>query len=535
MWGPRFGLHYILRPGAGPMRHTTLSAIAFAAIIGLAGQWGCTGGDAGLGESCDNTQDCTSALQCVQGICVNRCQRSPECGDGYACDSDGICQLSKNKVGDSCKSEVECEPGLSCQIDGTTVDVDNRLRASCTANTPGRPAGSECFLDSECRNGTCAMGHCVDLCLQTRDCAAANTCMVVPRVEAAGALFGGCLPSGGNITWTIPVIAPTTGVLLPVPSEATFASLVFEVDDAQQRVGATDVHAPSGTLLFTRCPFGASECLPAQEQDQYYVNAVRHSPEPGLSVLAMPTDPSVELETGVYRVNASSFRPSGTPGPGTAIPKITAVVRVGSGGSLDLHLHFLDLSDHPCRALFKNARLDAKAAASEAFFQQDFIGFINTIFTTASISITTVTYDDITDHPDLDGLDVANAGALLALGKYKQGINVFFVRSMSPVGLQAFGPTPGPAGLAKTRGSGIIIGVDTLCYREWNELARLTAHEIARYMGLHRNVEVDPRWRDQISDSNDSDANLMFYSELSNGTELSNGQRDILSRSPILR
>ncbi len=152
----------------------------------------------------------------------------------------------------------------------------------------------------------------------------------------------------------------------------------------------------------------------------------------------------------------------------------------------------------------------------------------------ASISITTVTYDDIHDHPDLDGLDVSNAGALLALGKYDHGINVFFVRSMSPVGLQGFAPGPGPAGLAKTRGSGIVIGVDTLCYRSWQDLARLTAHEIARYMGLQRNIEPDARWQDQISDSNTSANNLMFYSEIG-GTELSSGQRDILSRSPILR
>jgi hypothetical protein len=53
-------------------------------------------------------------------------------------------------------------------------------------------------------------------------------------------------------------------------------------------------------------------------------------------------------------------------------------------------------------------------------------------------------------------------------------------------------------------------------------------------MGLYRNVEVDDQYRDPISDSNDSPTNLMFYSE-HNGTELSSGQREILSRSPVLR
>ena len=507
------------------MRHTTLSALVIAALAG------CTGGDAGLGESCDATTDCESALQCVRGVCVNRCQRSPECGDGHACDGDGICRVAEGKPGDACKSEVECEPGLSCQIDGTAVDDENRLRASCTATGEGRPAGSECFQDAECRNGTCAMGHCVDLCIQTRDCAAGNTCMVVPRVEAFGSLFGGCLPAGGNISWTIPVISPNADILLPVPSEASHASLVFEVEDAQQEVGATRVTAPSGELVYTKCPL-AETCPADEEERQYYENRVRHTPQPGLSVFAMPSNPAIELETGVYNVNASSFRPNGD--RGTAIPKVTAVVRIGSGGSLDLHLHFLDLSDHPCRAAFKNTRLDATSAANETYFKDDFIGEINRIFTTGFISISSVTYDDITDHPDLDGLDVKDAGALLKLGKYSRGINVFFVRSISPVGLQGFGPGPGPAGLARTRGSGIVIGVDTLCYRSWTQLARLTAHEIARYMGLHHNVELDTQWRDQISDSNTEPTNLMFYSELG-GTELSAGQLEILRRSAVVR
>jgi hypothetical protein len=78
-----------------------------------------------------------------------------------------------------------------------------------------------------------------------------------------------------------------------------------------------------------------------------------------------------------------------------------------------------------------------------------------------------------------------------------------------------------------------VIGLDTLCYRSWQDVARLTAHEIARYMGLYDNVEIDQNV-DPILDSDTSSSNLMFYSELG-GTDLSNGQRDILSRSPVLR
>jgi hypothetical protein len=86
----------------------------------------------------------------------------------------------------------------------------------------------------------------------------------------------------------------------------------------------------------------------------------------------------------------------------------------------------------------------------------------------------------------------------------------------------------------------VIISLDTLCYRSWPQLARLTAHELARYMGLYRNVEQDPLQPttlhyDPIPPEMDaSSSNLMFYSELG-GTALSSGQADILGRSPVLR
>ena len=83
----------------------------------------------------------------------------------------------------------------------------------------------------------------------------------------------------------------------------------------------------------------------------------------------------------------------------------------------------------------------------------------------------------------------------------------------------------------------VVIGLDTLCYRSWSQLARITAHELALYMGLYNNVEIDPmsvRHEDPIPDSDAAETNLMFYSELG-GTELSEGQRYILSRSPVLR
>ncbi len=80
----------------------------------------------------------------------------------------------------------------------------------------------------------------------------------------------------------------------------------------------------------------------------------------------------------------------------------------------------------------------------------------------------------------------------------------------------------------------MIVALDTLCYRSWAEVARLTSHEVARYMGLYDNIELDAAHTDPISDSDGTSANLMFYSELG-GTDLSPFQRDILGRSGVLR
>ena len=159
----------------------------------------------------------------------------------------------------------------------------------------------------------------------------------------------------------------------------------------------------------------------------------------------------------------------------------------------------------------------------------DYLGELRQVFSRGGVALGAITYEDLTGHPDLDGLDVSDTPSLLQLGAHAGGINVFFVRSLSPVGLQTFGPSPGPAGLAATPQSGIVIGIDTLCYRTWSDVARITAHEIARYMGLYHNVELDGIGHDPIRCRRcqaDPSTNLMFYSELG-GTALSTATASI--------
>jgi hypothetical protein len=358
-------------------------------------------------------------------------------------------------------------------------------------------------------------------------------------------MFAGCLPARGTLTWSLPVIQPTATIYLPIPDAATGVSVMLTVDDPNQLVGATRLTAPRvpaggglGPTLLTTCALGPVTCDPIAK---LFGNPVRQRAGFAESVLAMPTRPEMPLAPGAYELTVSSLRLNDQDGlvPGSAIPRVTAVVKLDASVILDLHFYFLDLTDHPCATSLGSPTFDAELARTAPTFQDDFLGSLRGIFAQGGIAIGSLTYDDLTDHPDLDGLDVADAPSLLALGRFDVGINVFFVRTLSPVGLQAVGPNPGPAGIAGTRQSGIVIGLDSLCYRSWTELARLTAHELARYMGLYHNVEITTdaagqELRDPIADTTISSENLMYFSELG-GVEITPGQSAILTRSPVLR
>jgi hypothetical protein len=560
----------------------------FSVLTLLAALVGCPGGGAGIGESCGGNDDCARSLQCLNDICMPRCARAPECGDGYAC-TDGLCVVAHSQAGDNCRGEPDCAAGLSCRINGDEVDPSTtRLFASCFAeNVMGRPAGAPCSSDGDCRNWTCELGHCVDLCRNTTDCPDGTKCMTIPRIAASGKLFEGCLPAQGTVSWDIPVSSPSAQVVLPVPSFATSAALVMSVDDPGQKVGATSVLDACGCTRYAApCPFqppmDPSTCTDLVADDQFYsrdpngagsaadrsaaspddptsnvcrtppmcdngspfVNQVRHLPAFSRSVLLMPSIPSPnnsELPYGAYEILVSSFWPDDS--PGSAIPHVTAVVRIGTGDTLDLHFFFLDLEDHPCAALTGGATLSAGAAQAASFFQVDYLGELRRVFAQVGLGVKDVSYQDISDRHALDGVDVADVASLFRLGSYATGINVFFVRSLSPLGVEVYGPTPGPAGVGGTGASGIAVSLDTLCYRDWPAIARLTAHALGHYMGLYHNVEPrdpvqrpsDPPWQDLVPDTDTSGTNLMYFSQAHAGSDLTADQGNALSWSSALQ
>jgi len=283
----------------------------FSRLLVLVVLAGCAGGQ--VGDVCAGPDDCDDALQCLNRRCAARCVRAPDCGDGYACDSRGLCLAATGIAGDRCASEVDCGPGLSCQIDGAELDSDKHLRRSCTPQNPTRPAGAECIDGNDCRNGTCALGHCLDLCKGELDCASGMTCVDVPSEFANAALYSACLPAHGPIAWSIPVNQPLAEVQVPVPSMALSAEVVMRVDDTAQKVGATRVLAMGKTIYSLPCsPLITSEppCDATRSLDTYFANQLRHAPGLAESVLAIPSGvAATPIGPGMYRVTLSRGSP----------------------------------------------------------------------------------------------------------------------------------------------------------------------------------------------------------------------------------
>jgi hypothetical protein len=504
--------------------------LAAAVLLGT----GACGGGAGIGEHCDSLSECASGLQCLDHTCVPRCERHADCGDGHVCRSDGICEVVESEIDDFCEREVECGPGQYCRLEDTDPEEDGFLVGSCQEEQIGGVLDAACSgatqaeADAQCQQGTCALGRCVFLCvdqpspLVDTDCPAQHVCSTIPRlipgvevgVDPVPAFYG-CLPDRGDIVYPIQLDSTfVSNVLLPVPGVAHSFALVMSVEDKNELVGADALRSPSGQTLYQN---------PAT-REEYFANPVRHDLVPGIATLLMPQTPEIPLESGAY------FADIGT--TGLDVPKVEVIYKLDDALHLDLHFYFLDMSTHPCPRM--STVTDAVGAQSSSAFQ-DYLENLDVIFSSAGVvlDLSDATYTDITARGDLDALDETRLGDLLALSSHEGGVHLFFVRSISPAGIEGLvGGPPVPPGRQGTRASGVAIATDTLCYADWTYLARTTAHEIMRGLGLQRSVEPDG-YEDQLPFSGYEPTNLMYFSD--GGDDfLSDDQKQVLRLSPVL-
>jgi hypothetical protein len=486
----------------------------------MVGLLGCGPGGAAVGESCATVADCAEGLQCLDHICRPGCFANIDCGDGWVCD-DRTCVLAEGEAGDECLGEATCGPGLTCRL---PLGVSGG-QGHCEPEQPAAAVtGAACRSDGDCRAGACALGRCVELCERDGDCLRTMACTGIPRLTSDGSAvfdsFRGCLPGSATVVFDVPLRAATQQLIaVPVPSTATSVMVVAEAEAATDVIGAVSV-THDGTTIFT------SPTSP----EAYYASPLRHRPMPGISVLQIPTTSAVPLSPGAYTLTLEVTNPSGTASLDRG--RVRIVEKLGKAALLDLRFHLADLAEHPC---LTGPPLTAARAPTDVTFQLEYIEEIKRIFAQANISITEISYDDRAGTPAQAGLAVADAGELFAQPQPGRGISIYLMRTLSPAGLElAVGGTPGPP-FAGTRASGIAIAASTLCYRDWRYLARITAHGLARYMGLYRNRDPGPDYAvDPLVDSPVDNSNLMYWSsEL--GTELSNEQRAVLRGSPVLR
>jgi hypothetical protein len=485
-----------------------------------------------VGESCSDHLDCMAAAQCFLDVCTPRCATHEDCGGGYLCSDDGTCDRVTSSIGDPCGRELDCGPQQTCRLDDVDYDRDGELAATCQLERNGNVTGSECAADGDCRSQTCSIGRCTEVCSGNADCGDGLACVVQPRpltstLATTAPTFRGCLQASGTLHHSL-VGGPAAGdtpLRVVVPGNALSVSMVTRVDDPRLLVGARRVVDPDGEVLYD-APVGGGP--------GFYANEIRYEAARQISTLMIPNAPHIPLVTGVYQIQIATTHSDGT--PAGEVPELTVVYKLGgeaATSALDLDFYFLDLADHACAAATTDATINATTAASSPEFAE-YLAALQDILGAAGISIGAIGYHDIAGAPELDAIAPGELGTLLSMSHTDGGVNVFFVRSIEPIGVQALaGGTPGAPRMAGTPSSGIAVSADTLCYRDWPALARTTSHAIGKQLGLYRNVDPDGR-EDEIADSPSDATNLMYFSEFG-GAELSQGQADVLRRGPVTR
>jgi len=488
--------------------------------VSLALTVGCSSGSP-AGAVCVRHGDCAADLQCLAEVCVVQCNNNRECGDGYQCTSSGICEQVISQLGDACTSERQCGQNQRCQLEQEANEF-GRIPGTCQEQLGGSNLGAECVADGNCRSGLCTIGRCSELCTVNADCPDNTDCTELPRMTASGpALFSGCLQNSGVLKISVSMSESAEQLQIPVPSSARSFALVTTTEDPSHFVGATRVLSPSGKLIF-------NADITFEEQE---VEKLRYLRKKQVSTLFVPNRDTMEIETGFYTIDVEASL--GEFFSGTETPKVTVVYKLDDRRLLDLHFYFLDLEEHPCRDTFGSTTLNSELVGTSGPFQNSYLSRIEEILGEGALTIGQTTYTDI-KRADLDGVVSGDLPSLFQLSTNESGIAIFFVRSLSPDGVQAMiGGTPGPPRIPGTAASGIAISADTLCYRSWQDLARVTSHSIAGQMGLWNNRDPQGQ-RDPISDSGSSSDNLMFFGEFG-GTELSACQKRILGIYPGLR
>ncbi|MBK9072073.1 MAG: hypothetical protein IPL79_13875 [Myxococcales bacterium] len=494
------------------------TSAAIALFVACAASAAC-GGKAGLGEPCDVARDCELGAQCFAGRCVPTCQRGPECGDGYTCD-EGACVGAVGELGQPCASEMACGQALSCHV----TDAGSGA-ASCVVETAALPDGAACTSHAACRHGTCMFDRCVSLCAAEIDCRQGERCQESPYLvdrfaiaspgEPPPPLVAHCLADEPTLVFEVPVHnSPAAATWLPMPRGATSFTVATFVGSGKPLVGMAALTSPSGTADYEW-----------PQTDAAYLAGARYAPTEAMSLFTWPRPSGQAIEAGAYRADLGVFTPARQRLAVPAVAKV--VVRMLPLVSVDLALHVLDTTDHPCVSPFSAATINS---GDEIMAQ--YLPALRAILQPAGIAVGRVTFYDLTDRGDLDEIAATDLAALHEAATAPGAINIYLVRSVTPAGL-AVATAAIPTTSASTfTAAPVALSLAARCYLSWRDLARATARTLAIHAGMWPSLNLAGQ-ADNFADTPQSSDNLMHPAEYG-GTSLSTSQRYYLREHMVV-
>ncbi len=330
------------------------------------------------------------------------------------------------------------------------------------------PNGSECSVDADCNQGICAMGTCSLLCETKMDCAQVNQCTAWEGVST-------CVPVNGTRVQKLP-LSENNEFSVSVPDQST--GMVLAAQNNSNIVEIPQFAHPDALK-------GASGII---------------------SVLK----PNMGTYSG--RVSQRS--------------KVSAVFKFGTSATVDVQLSVADLEAHPCIP----GQIDTLHPLRNQTLATYWLA-LKSIMSNAGVELNLVKSTELLSRDHLASVGHTRLEALFSNANADKGLfPIVLVRSLLPSGVQAM--TMRYPGLPPTldKSTGVAVSMDTLCYRNPHRLARATAHQIARYMGVPHNVNPEGI-EDNIADTTDSVTNLLHFGE-NGGTNVSPTQIEMLTSFP---
>ncbi len=169
------------------------------------------------GTSCAIDGDCSSDKWCLSNVCTPKTPNGqPVPASAGACDAavglrvcttgvcdtgDGLCGLPNGAVcqgpSDAGAADAATEAGADAGDAGGPTAVDLTCRSSFCApdGKCGRPTGTACTANNQCRSAKCDVGKCVE-CTNDSDCGGATSGRVCD--DTSGLCIDGCRGAFGN-------------------------------------------------------------------------------------------------------------------------------------------------------------------------------------------------------------------------------------------------------------------------------------------------------------------------------------------------